>query len=406
VRELQDAATLALAAGDDPTAGWAFAEAAWELAQGEHTEQAGPLLALARAQWQRIGRPRSLGSRIEMADAERLFHVGDPGGAVQATRRAVAFDAQARPGDAIVAANAHYNLALAYWHAQQLDDASREIDAAIAGAEAAVGARHPMVGGFLQLASQIDHARGRIDRAAGDARRSIAIEAAWYGPDDPRVDEPTLMLAEVAAVSGDPAETRARLEPLIARQRARDPDLPLSSGSLDLLGIADARAGHCERTIVEAAPLLAKSDTPGVDPIQVIDRLVLFGRCQRELGHLAASLPLLDRGLAKAVASLGARAESSVNVAIERGYTLVGLGRANDAVAQLEPLLATAADPAFSRPVAAELRTSLADALWRAGGDRARARALAGEGLAIYAQLGEPFASQRAQTEAWLAAHR
>jgi hypothetical protein len=85
------------------------------------------------------------------------------------------------------------------------------------------------------------------------------------------------------------------------------------------------------------------------------------------------------------------------------GETHLAAKRPTEAIAPLERGLAlTAANPSH-RSHAAVLRFLLARALWDAGRDRKRARTLAEEAAAAYADLGDDKA--RAELVTWLAAH-
>jgi hypothetical protein len=199
----RQAAAAALAAGDDATAAQAFANA------GQ--------LDLARSLWTRLGSPAALGGRIEQADATRLLGLGDATGALAATRRAIELARRADPSED---ADADFNLATALAAADQLDDAQREVDRAIDLGARSAGPRHPMLSRYLRLAAVIARRRGDAVAALASARRAVAIDVAWYQPDDARLAASLDALADQLAQPGDPTAIEAARAELTAARPA------------------------------------------------------------------------------------------------------------------------------------------------------------------------------------------
>jgi tetratricopeptide (TPR) repeat protein len=130
----------------------------------------------------------------------------------------------------------------------------------------------------------------------------------------------------------------------------------------------------------------------------IADILLLKGYVARERGDLAES----ERQLRRAVEVTADRGNPSraANLKLELSYTLVKAGRGRDAVDLLAPL------PDDLDPyVVAELHQARANALWAAG-DKVQARREAEHARTAWAALGDSFARQLAQTEAWIASHR
>ena len=395
--ELRDAASAAIAAGDDRTAAWALADGSWEVAYTPKLADADTWLALARGLWTRLGEPADIGNRIEGADAERLIAIGDPTAALAAMRRSVELGAKAYPNNAFDRADFHYNLARALVAVGNYDEAQREIDEAVALATQLVGDAHPMLAGYVQLSAGLAQQRGRIDDAVALDRRALAIDEGWYGPHDPRIGATLRNLAEMLALRGDVDEAR----PLLERALALDPDDENdTAGNLALL---EARSGHFARAIEVGERSLARADQrTGERGSEMSSLLIVVGISHRELGHLGDSARFLQQAIDVDTAALGADHANTVNAQIELSYTLVAQHHAGDAAQLLAPALALTSLPP---QVAAELHAAYGKAVWETG-DHVRARREVDTGRAGYAALGDAFASETAGAEAWLRTHR
>ena len=396
VKEYRAAVAAALAAGDDRTAAWAFADGAWALAT--KPAQAAEWIELARAMWVRLGKPADLGNRIEGADAERLFNGGDAAGGLEATRRATAYNEAAYPTNLWDRADGHFNLARAFDAAGNYDEAQREIDAAIDLARHIAGDAHPVLIGYLELAADLANRRGKVDDAIAFARRAVAIGEGWYGKDDHRLAPALDTLGQLLALHGDIEAARAPLE----RALALDPDSRETHVRFSL-AMLEGGSGHPARAIelVTTALAQAERDT-GVDNAEHVPMLLALGIWHRQLGHLDDSQRYLERTVHLSERALGGAAPQTVNAKIELSYTLVAQHRGAAARELLAPALAV---PDLPPPVAAELHVASGQALWETG-DHASGRREVESGRDAFAALGAAFHHEHDQASAWLQLHK
>jgi eukaryotic-like serine/threonine-protein kinase len=401
-----EAARLALESGADETAAWSMADLAWNLANADKGGEAATWIELSRAYWVRLGRPPDLGVRVYGAESMRAFDAGEPDAGLAATRERVRLARIAYQGDVPEAIN-HYDLAQALTEVGKFDDAATEITAAIDLDTEAEGAAGPHLIHFLGAAARIETRRGHLADAVALDRRAVAIAESWFGDDDLRLAGALERLGAVLFMAGDPDDARPPIERALAIRGRADPDSQNVAEDETNLANADAAQGHYPTAIERGRRALATMEKlHGKDNPDLINVLVLLGYSERGLGRLDDSEGHLRRAVDIAVAKLGPKHYNTVNPRIELAHTLLAHGRAAAAAAALAPAIALAdADPNVPPPWVAEARLTDADALWRSGGDRARARALAAAARDGYAGLGKPFAAQTRDADAWLAAH-
>ena len=101
---------------------------------------------------------------------------------------------------------------------------------------------------------------------------------------------------------------------------------------------------------------------------------------------------------------LGATGDTDYAKALVRSaQVLLALGRARDGLERLERAARLLDSPKVYPPASADAKLALADALWTAGNDRPRARALALEAQGVYAK--HQRSRESAAAEKWLQAH-
>jgi len=128
------------------------------------------------------------------------------------------------------------------------------------------------------------------------------------------------------------------------------------------------------------------------------------GGALAKLHRCSEAIPLLQRAVAiydKSAPDSGDR----VYPLTDLGSCLTAIGKPADAIAPLEAALARFARESTRPQPPATARVALANALWLAGGDRRRARALAEQARDAYAALGERAGRQRREVEHWLHDH-
>jgi tetratricopeptide (TPR) repeat protein len=238
---------------------------------------------------------------------------------------------------------------------------------------------------------------GRMDEARSELERALAMFGRTTGLDDSAA---IWTLASLARATRDPAEARRRFEEVLARRIAL---LGPEHGSVadtinDLGNLARdsgdlaAATGYYER----ALPVYEKAFGPDHPHVSVA--LSNLGEVALLRKRFDDALRVCSRARTLDEARLGANHPDLAYDLACLGEARLGLGDARGAVALLERAVE------LGRPLQPDDRAraefALARALWAAGGDRARARALA----AAAAPAIRPPA-QRPVIERWLAEH-
>jgi tetratricopeptide (TPR) repeat protein len=208
---------------------------------------------------------------------------------------------------------------------------------------------------------------GRLDEAAAAAERSLAIDEASLGPGHPET-------AIVRGILGTIREEQGRVDEAIALHRRTLED------QTRIFGSDSPRLTYG----------LAALGTDYLDQDRASDALPLFekGVALMEKGHVAPTHPTL------------------VYLRLSMGQAQIKLGKPELAVAPLERVLTSPVAGTDVR-IRSATEVALADALWKTGGDRKRARTLAEKARADAEGIAGPVGDDaRKKARAWLAAHR
>jgi tetratricopeptide (TPR) repeat protein len=401
--DLQQAASQAIAAGDDLAAGFGYALLANSYADDRRAADAKPWYELARAIWKRDGEDPDLESRLLVIEAELQMLAGDFDAMLATERKHYELTMRLSPDDGYEIAAAHQNLALAYRVSGRWDDAAREFQVAYTTAEAALGKDHPITANDIMGLGEAEGRIGKLDQAREHFRNGIATLEAWYGPDT-HVASALDGLAVVELNSGHEKEAHAAFDRELAILHERDPKSPRIYDVETNVGVMLAQFGHLADAVPYAERGLAGHlVTFGADNPLLNSDYILLAYVERGTGKLADAEKHGREAVRVVEGKLGASAAQAVNPRTELSYTLVAEGKAAEAAALMAPMLAVADVPP---PAAAEAHMAYADALWRAGGDHARARAEAAKSRDAFAALGAPFKAQSDHAADWLRTHR
>jgi tetratricopeptide (TPR) repeat protein len=306
------------------------------------------------------------------------------------------------------------------------------LDEVMAATVAASGPDHPKVAAVLTNTGFLELRRGNTLTALEHWRRAIRIfreagDGDWIAPYN---------LGLLESGIGRWRDARATLSAALAAAEVDAPGdtLPVAAcatalgAALTQLGEHDRAAETLERAVRAGRPAgdtwlvealaavarlaLARGDLPTarahldqasrlVEPDHVSIAL-LAAEVERAEKGCRTARPALERVLAIAqadsvheiTAATGALAECSLE-----------LGDAAGAVARLEPRVRWQEEMGADAAAAAPLRFGLARALVASGGDRARARELAGSARAGFAELGAPGERRAAEVAQWLKRH-
>ena len=400
---LEESAQYALTNHLDEIAAFSMASLGKNLAQaGRHDAE--HWITLARSLWTHLGEPPVLGELVLRGEANLAMDAGKLDDAVDATRRAIALSRRTQGETPLD----HYNLANVF---EQKDDdatAAKEIAIGLAAAEARWGKDHPMVARFAYKAAEIEMYRSHFPEALALAHRAIAINEAWYGPDDVHLIDALEILGSTLGRASRPDEARTTLDRALAILHAHSPDSAEINIIENIVADMEGRLKHWDAAVERGARALASDEARfGKDSPYIMMGLVNVGIFQRHRKHPDESAALLERAVAITTKAFGASAGETINAQIELSYSRIEQGRVREAAAMLEPAIALVeAAKDMPPPIAAEAHQAYADALWRAGGDHVRARAAAVKARDGFAALGESFDEQRKESDAWLASHR
>ncbi len=216
---------------------------------------------------------------------------------------------------------------------------------------------------YLQARGDVLFELGRVFEAEQSTRESLALGAEYRGERDPFTARMHYLLAHVLVETGKTVEAREHLD-----QAERYWTDAGTANALFNLDAGDIRATSFQ----------------------------LEGRYQEALAEARRVLDLREK--------MGRGDHSDTSFTLDNvGMALLGLGRPAEAIAPLERSLGLRNRAGLKGVAAAEGMLALADALWRSGGDRSRARALARD--AERATRIAPTGRVHREADAWLQAH-
>ena len=284
--------------------------------------------------------------------------------ALDYNRRALALREQIVPLDSVALAAVHANIGRELDELHRYPESLAELRSALATFEARLGPQHPKVAWAAFLIANVLGEQGDLAQAAATYRRSIAIYEAAIGPETAELSVPLSNLGQALAELGQYDEALACLRrSRTITAKVKGPDHPdVGAATANLAGTLVASGQHladAEREAQGALALLQRALPAGHH--RIARALTILGHAQLELHHLDAALASLESALA---------------------------------MASIRP---------YERP---ELQFLIARALWDAGRDRRRARALADEARRGFAELGAGHEKSVAEIDAWLARHR
>ncbi|GEM_PF-2933071 len=210
------------------------------------------------------------------------------------------------------------------------------------------------------------YSQGDLSRAHTTLQRALAIREKELGPEHPKVAATLVTLAKVSEGQGAYDQARDCLERALAiEQRTRDPQDPELGHIVHALGCVLHAQNHYKQALdlhERAASIFESAHGPS--HVNVAKALAAIGEARLALGSPATAVAVLERALA-------------IRESTDLGSTTI-----------------------------AELRFSLARALWDGRGDRARAHKLALRARDVFASGGEGTGPLRAVVDAWLETHR
>jgi tetratricopeptide (TPR) repeat protein len=401
---LREAAALGAEAGDDVLVARSWARILYIAGLRQaHFDEANVIRGIGPTLLARAHDDRARAAWLS-AEGLTLGQMGRYDEAKAAGQQAVALAQKSVGPEHTFVADTMINLSDVFQRTNENAEALRLNERALAIRVALLGPDHPLVGGVLQNIAVQLQCLGQPRRAIETYERALAITQGVYGPENPDVATMMDSLASTRADVGEWDEALPMSEKaLVIREAAFGPDNPWVALSTSNLGEILLRRGDLER----AAALFERSvaigeKAQGPTSAEIADPLANLARVRVRQGRLGEAPALLDR-----VRALVDKPELHDDPVLARAFLVRGelalaSGKSDEAVGLLEHALAVRGERARPND-AAETKLTLADALWRAGTDRPRARAVAQEARVAYESIGHRPGTDAAAR--WLAGH-
>jgi serine/threonine protein kinase/tetratricopeptide (TPR) repeat protein len=274
--------------------------------------------------------------------------------------------------------------------------------------EKALGPDHPAVAAAWNNLGTLQLEHESFDDALAKFRRALDIWTSSLGPDHPMVAIATTNIGEALRALGDrEGATAAFRSALAIRTRALGADHPLCAGNIANLGniALDVGDNHeAYRWFQQALEIWEKRLGPKDQ--HVATALTGLGDALVAEKAFTKAIPLYQRALAIQEEALGSEHLYLVDALAGLGHAYVGLRQDRPAREQLERALKLAEAQAADPVLLAGIRLGLAEALWRTGMDRVRARALAVAARDGFVPLGKRGERGAKKANEWLAMAR
>lgn len=315
----------------------------------------------------------------------------------------------------------------------------------LAAATKFYGPTHYFVSVQLNNMAVILGERKQLDQALQLFRQSLAITQQQLGANHPRVAVRLMNIGEALGLQGKYAEAIPYVgQAFELQQRLLEPDNPQNGITLSALGRLQWGAGQlgaAQAALIQAVPILKKgfpaTHSFVVETQVALMRTLLAGQQNLEaerlgkqavaeagavapgrsefrdlyyyLGHSLARQHRFDEALQQHRRALGFHEKAGAETAIVGdlsaiGADLLGLKRAQEAVALLEGSVQRSAAPAISAEARAASQFALARGLLLLKGRSSfeRVLSLLRAARAVYAQGGPTLAAERAELDRWL----
>jgi Tfp pilus assembly protein PilF/predicted Ser/Thr protein kinase len=291
------------------------------------------------------------------------------------------------------------------------DDARGYYERALAIHEQALGPEHPHVAVSLNNLGGVAAKHGKLEEARAYFEQALAIYEKALGLEHPHVAASLNNLGNVAWTQGKHEDARGYHERALAiREKVLGPEHPDVAESFNNLGVVALALGKHEdaRSYHERA-LALREKVLGPEHPDVAVSIANVGEVAYSEGKYEEARAYLERALAIEQKVLTPEHPRLAHTWTRLGETLLGQGKPAEALPLLErALIIRTAKPGESTEVA-RLHFALARALWdapaQAGRDRERARTFAEQARSAYAAVGETFADELEQVEAWQGEH-
>ncbi|HSP80863.1 MAG TPA: tetratricopeptide repeat-containing protein kinase family protein, partial [Myxococcaceae bacterium] len=291
------------------------------------------------------------------------------------------------------------NLGNALEERGRYEEARRVHERALSIREEVLGPSHPDLAYTLGNLGNTLVSLGRLEEARRMHERALALREETLGPEHPLVASSLENLGDTLMKLERHEEARALFARAVAlHEKSRGAEHPRTLGALSSLASALVKLARNEEAsdiLGRTLPLLEAALGP--DHVGLSAPLHTLGEVLAAQGRYEKARKHYERALALQEKALGKEHPSLVDTLLQLGRLELARGSPARAVPPLERAHGLA-EEALQAPVA----LALAQALWDAGQERARAVALATEARQLWERLGHPKAAEASR---WLAAH-
>jgi eukaryotic-like serine/threonine-protein kinase len=398
----------ARAGGDHPTAAEIQAMLTWLVGEAMNRHQEGLRWGLdAMADVEHLGRGSLIHAQLLTNLGSVFTRLSKFEEAAEHHRQALAiYDASFEKNHPRTAAVLN-NLAIAELEGGHTAAAVQTHRSALEMRERLHGENHPDVATSLNNLGNALRRMGKVQEALRAQERALEIREKSLGADHPRVAGSLGSLAIAYAEAGRLDEALEKFREATRRfENAHGENHIEVASSLSNLAQALTMAGQLDEAMeTQERALQIRSKTVGPKHPATADSHASIGEILATQGKVAEALGHYEKALAIVETSLSEDHPRLATALIRVASTKTELGRPREALQDLERALEIVESKEGDPRQVAEVKFHLADALWQAGRDRHRARALAAQSEAIYADQG-PGSKQALETvQTWRAAH-
>jgi eukaryotic-like serine/threonine-protein kinase len=267
-----------------------------------------------------------------------------------------------------------------------------------------LGEEHPRTLQALMQVGLTAYREGDLERAEKITRRVVEQRRRIFGEGSRTHADALSNLAVILVTAGQREESVALHRQLVDVYAELDGSQSVSVGQVRAnLAASLNRSDHLEEAIAEAEHAVQILEASlGSEHHHIAMVLMIRGEILREQGLLTRSLQDLERAMAISEAALGPDEPRLLAPLTQIALTQLDLGRPRDALTSIERGLRLAEGQPLPPGERGDLLFAHARASWDTQTDRDRARDLAREALAAYAEVPQSATREVAALRRWL----
>jgi tetratricopeptide (TPR) repeat protein len=362
----------------------------------------------AEAAVDRLGAPGLLRASLLLNQGLVLQEKGEYEPAVAAYREAAAIRERALGPSSLEVAGALNSVGIGLYQLGRLDEAQPMHERALAIYEQALGREHPLIGTSLTKLGNVLLDRGRPDDALALQLRALAIRERTLAPGHPQIAMAMGNVGNAYFIGGHYEQALDyQRRALAIQEKALGPDNPRLANTVNNIGAVLLAQHRYEEALAQQRRALAiRQKVLGEKHADVALSLNNVGEVLAEMGKPREALGYYERAVAMWEQTLGKDHPELTDGLVGLGKVELALGAPEKAIAVLERAFALKPEHPDDPNDRAELKFTLARALWAGKRDLERARSLAVQARAGYAAAGTRNQRELREVDAWIGQHR